>query len=144
MVPWNSGDGDKAAHGDLPEFDVKKGPGRQLTDEEKQDITRDEAPRVIHREHTFGGPISTNMATRVGAQGVRRSREDYKGNNTLQSVETAPSSDIRVKNAKARMKERSAKMKSSPNEGHRGPGDEGGGSDQTCGVVRTVQGRVLQ
>ena len=60
-------------------------------------------------------------------------------------IETALSSDMQVKNAKARMKERSAKMKSSPNEipdtakrrklgGHRGPGDEAGGSDQTCGV----------
>ena len=41
----------READGDLPEFDVKKGPGRQLTEEEKQDIMRDEAPQIIHRAH---------------------------------------------------------------------------------------------
>ena len=51
VVPWNRGGGDKEADGDLPEFDVKKGPGRQLTEEEKQDIMRDEAPQIIHRAH---------------------------------------------------------------------------------------------
>ena len=45
VVPWNRGGGDKEADGDLPEFDVKIGPGRQLTEEEeKQDIMRDDAP----------------------------------------------------------------------------------------------------
>ena len=63
VVPWNRGGGDKEPDGDLPEFDVKKGPGRQLTEEEKQDIMRDEAAQIIHRAH---------LRT-IGAQGVRRS-----------------------------------------------------------------------
>ena len=33
------------------QFDVKKGLGRQLTEGEKQDIIKDEAPRIIHRAH---------------------------------------------------------------------------------------------
>ena len=33
------------------QFDVRKGSGRQLTEEEKQDVTRNEAPRMIHRAH---------------------------------------------------------------------------------------------
>ena len=31
MVPWNRGQGDTEADGDVPEFDVKSGPGRKLT-----------------------------------------------------------------------------------------------------------------
>ena len=31
-VPWNKGNGDKEADGDMPEFDVKAGPGRNLTE----------------------------------------------------------------------------------------------------------------
>ena len=51
VVPWNRGGGDKEYDGDLPEFDVKNGPVRQLTEDEKQDIMRDEAPQIIHRAH---------------------------------------------------------------------------------------------
>ena len=50
-VPWNKGNGDKEADGDMPEFDVKAGPGRNLTEEEKMDIMSREAPRIVHRAH---------------------------------------------------------------------------------------------
>ena len=50
-VPWNKGNGDKEADGDMPEFDVKAGPGRNLTEEEKADIMSREAPRIVHRAH---------------------------------------------------------------------------------------------
>ena len=45
-VPWNRGNGDRDADGDLPEFDVKKGPGRRLTEEEKQEIQTNETPKI--------------------------------------------------------------------------------------------------
>ena len=48
-VPWNKGNGDKEADGDMPEFDVKAGPGRNLTEEEKMDIMSREVPRIVHR-----------------------------------------------------------------------------------------------
>ena len=50
-VPWNKGIGDKEVDGDMPEFDVKAGPGRNLTEEEKADIVSGEAPRIVHRAH---------------------------------------------------------------------------------------------
>ena len=71
-------------------------------------------------------------------------------------METALSSDIRVKNAKAKMKERSAKMKSSLNEipdtakrrKLEGIEDQVTKEEEdptkTCGVVRSVQGRALE
>ena len=34
-VPWNKGRGDPDADGYVPDFDVSKGPGRQLTEEER-------------------------------------------------------------------------------------------------------------
>ena len=46
-VPWNRGNGDRNADGDLPEFDVKGGPGRQLTEE----ISRQTRPRRSRTEH---------------------------------------------------------------------------------------------
>ena len=50
-VPWNKGIGDKEADGDMPEFDVKASPGRNLTEEEKADIMSTKAPRIVHRAH---------------------------------------------------------------------------------------------
>jgi hypothetical protein len=35
IVAWNRGRGDQEADGDLPEFDVRSGPGRARTEEEK-------------------------------------------------------------------------------------------------------------
>ena len=39
------GGDDKNADGDLPGYDVKKGPGRQLMEEEKQEIVMNETQR---------------------------------------------------------------------------------------------------
>ena len=151
MVPWNRGGGDKEADGDLPEFDVKKG-------EEKQDIMRDEAPQIIHRAHLRKADFDKHGYTDrcPGCSAILRGLHVQPHTAECRNrMETALSSDIRVKNAKARMEERSARRQNSPNEvpdhgeeeeagGHRGPGDEGGKSDQNCGVVRSVQGRVLE
>ena len=37
VVPWNSGQEDDEADGEMPEFDVKQGPGRRLTPGEVED-----------------------------------------------------------------------------------------------------------
>ena len=47
VVPWNRGEGDRDADGDVPEFDVKSGPGRKLTEE----IAMNEVPKIVHRAH---------------------------------------------------------------------------------------------
>ena len=119
MVPWNRGSGDKEADGELPEFDVKKGPGRQLTEEEKQDITRDETPRIIHRAHLRKADFDKHGYTDrcPGCSAILRGLHVQPHSAECRNrMETALSSDIRVKNAKARMQERSAKMKRSPDE----------------------------
>ena len=119
MVPWNRGGGDKEADGDLPEFDVKKGPGRQLTEEEKQDIMRDEAPQIIHRAHFRKADFDKHGYTDrcpVCSAILRGLHVQPHTAECRNSMETVLSSDIRVKNAKARMEERSARRKNSPNE----------------------------
>ena len=119
MVPWNRGSSDKEADGDLLEFDVKKGPGRQLTEEEKQDIMRVEAPRIIHRAHFRKADFDKHDYTDrcPGCSAILRGLHVQPHSAECRNrMEIAPSSDIWVENAKARMKERSAKMKSSPNE----------------------------
>ena len=108
MVPWNRGNGDKEADGELPEFDVKKGPGRQLTEEEKQGVAHLRKADFDKHGYTDRCPrcsvILRGLHVQPHSAGCRN------------RMETALSSDIRVKNAKARMQERSAKMKSSLNE----------------------------
>ena len=119
VVPWNRGGGDKEADGDLPEFDVKKGPGRQLTEEEKQDIMRDEAPQIIHRAHLRKADFDKHGYTDrcPGCSAILRGLHVQPHTAECRNrMETALSSDIRVKNAKARMEERSARRKNSPNE----------------------------
>lgn len=50
-VPRNRDEADAEADGDLPEFDVKKGPGRQLAEDEKQDMRANETPKIAHTAH---------------------------------------------------------------------------------------------
>ena len=145
-----TGGGDKEADGDLPEFDVKKGPGRQSTEEEEQDIMRDEALRIIHGAHLRKADFDKHGYTDrcSGCSAILRGLHmQHHAAECRNRMETALSSDIRVKNAKARMKESERGPRHGGEEevgGHRGPGDEGGGSDQNCRVVRSVQGRILE
>ena len=95
---------------DLPEFDVKKGPGRQLTEEERQDIMRDEASGITHRAHL-------RHTWRHGwVPRVFGDLERTPHTAVCHRMETAISSDIRLMNGKARRKERSAEMRSSSKE----------------------------
>jgi hypothetical protein len=48
---WNKREDDGDADGDLQEFDVKKGPGRQMTETEMEDIKTSAVPKITHRAH---------------------------------------------------------------------------------------------
>jgi hypothetical protein len=105
---------DNEADGDLPEFDVKKGPGRQLTKEEKTDIQINVAPNITHRAHlrrddfdkhgyTDRCPICSALLRGLHAQphtAECRAR-----------LENALGNDVRIKNAKIKMQERNKKIK---------------------------------
>ena len=144
VVPWNKRIGDKDADGDLTDFDVKKGLGRQLTEEEKQEIKMRKADGDQHSHWDRCPGYSAIL------KGLNVQPHTAQCRNRM---ETSLASAIRVKNAKARTQERSAKMKGSPNEipdtaKRRKLEDiedqaiEGGGSDQACQAFRVVQERV--
>ena len=50
-VPWNKGKEDEEADGDIPEFDVRQGPGRTLTPGEREEIATQETANIVHRAH---------------------------------------------------------------------------------------------
>jgi hypothetical protein len=50
-VPWNLGAGDKDEDGEVPEIDIKHGPGTRLTAGEMEEIQACEDPGIIHRTH---------------------------------------------------------------------------------------------
>ena len=118
-VPWNTGANDKDADGDLPEFDVKKGPGRQLTEEEKHEIATNEAPKITHRAHLRKANFDKHGYTDrcLGCSAILRGLHIQPHSpECRQRIEGALASDIRVKNAKVRMQERAAKVKADPKE----------------------------
>ena len=113
-VPWNRGRGDKEADWDLPEFDVEKGPGRQLTEEEKREIKMNEAPRITHRAHLRKADFDKHGYTDrcPGCSAILRGLHVQPHSTECRSrIETALASDIRVRNAKVRMQERSTEIK---------------------------------
>ena len=59
-VPWNHGKEDQNADGDLLDLDVKSGPGRKLTEQEKTEITMNE------------------ILTHIAARTVLRTRLNHK------------------------------------------------------------------
>ena len=50
-MPWNKGQMDEETDGEIPEFDVKRGPGRRLTTGEVEDIATKETPKIVRRAH---------------------------------------------------------------------------------------------
>ena len=51
MVPWSGGGEDTDAYDELPEFDVKPGPGTRLTEGEKEDAGTRQNLMIFHRGH---------------------------------------------------------------------------------------------
>jgi hypothetical protein len=63
IVPWNRGHGGKEADGNTVDFDVKNGPGRKLTEEEKTEIAMNDVPRIVHRVHLRKGDFEKHGCT---------------------------------------------------------------------------------
>ena len=109
MVPWNKGPSDKEADGDMPEFDVKQGPGRTLTEEEKHDISTNEAPKIVHRAHLRRTDFDKHGYTDrcPGCSAILRGLHVQPHSQACRErMEALLDADIRIKNAKVRLQER--------------------------------------
>ena len=119
VLPWNRGPNDKDADGDLPEFDVRKGPGRQLTEEEKQDIATSVVPKIIHRAHLRKADFDKLGHTDrcPGCSAILRGLHVQPHTpECRQRLEEMLTSDVRVRNARIRMQERTAKFNANDKE----------------------------
>ena len=113
-VPWNRGRGDKEADGDLPDFDVKHGPGRRLTTEEMQEIATNENPKIIHKAHLRKADFEKYGFTDrcPGCSAILRGLHVQPHSQACRSrMETHLETDVRVKNAKARLQERARRSR---------------------------------
>ena len=114
MVPWNRGARDSEADGELPEFDVKQGPGRRLTSGEVEDIAMKEIPWIVHRAHLrktdfdkFGFTDRCPGCTSI----IQGRRIQPHTPQCRRRMEKLLEDDLRVKNAKIRLSEKSRKLK---------------------------------
>ena len=108
-VPWNRGNADKNADGDFPEFDVKKGPGRQLTEEEQRGIVTSEAPRIIHKAHLRKDDFEKHGFTDrcPGCSSLLRGLQVQPHSVGCRArMDKLLEKDVRITNAKARLQER--------------------------------------
>ena len=124
-VPWNKGNGDKEADGDMPEFDVKAGPDRNLTEEEKMDIMSREAPRIVHRAHLRKTDFEKHGFTGrcPGCSAILRGLNTQPHSQQCRGrMEKLLEKDIRIMNAKARLQERQRRHRESD-------GDEAAGRE---------------
>ena len=99
---------DKDADGDLPEFDVRK-----LTEEEKQDIATSVVAKIIHRAHLRKADFDKHGCTDrcPGCSAILRGLHVQPHTpECRQRLEELLTSDARVRNARIRMQERTAKF----------------------------------
>jgi hypothetical protein len=122
VVPWNRSRDDKEADGELPDFNVKKGPGRQLTDEEKKDIATSTTPRITHRAHLRRDDFEKHGFTDrcPGCSALLRGLHVQPHSAGCRArMEEVLAKDVRVKNAKARLQERGARVMNEQGEAKR-------------------------
>ena len=113
-VPWNKGEGDREADGLLPEYDVKAGPGRQLTSEEKEDIKTSQAPKIVHRAHLRKDDFEMHGYTDrcPGCSAILRGLKTQPHTAQCRSrMEQKLEKDVRIRNAKIRLKEVSQRQR---------------------------------
>jgi hypothetical protein len=113
-VPWNHGKGDQEADGDMLDFDVKSGPGRRLTEQERTQITMNEGPRILHRAHLRRADFDKHGYTDrcPGCSALLRGLHAQPHSQGCRDrLESILEKDIRIKNAKARLQERGTKLK---------------------------------
>ena len=120
MVPWNRGKNDGEADGDLPQFDVKSGPGRKMTEQELVDIKTSDKPQIVHRAHLRRGDFDKHGYTdrcRGCSAILRGLHVQPHSEECRRRMEGLLEQDIRVKNAKVRLQERASKVKDNVDEG---------------------------
>ena len=112
-VPWNTGADDAEADGEVPEFDFKQGPGTRLTEGEMEEIRARENPRIVHRAHLRKADFDKYGYTdRCGGCSaiLRGLRAQPHAEHCRRRMENHLEEDVRVKNAKVRLGERSRKL----------------------------------
>ena len=116
MVPWNRGFQDfqdNEADGALPEFDVKQGPGRRLTSGEVDDIATKEVPWIVHKAHLRKTDFEKHGFTDryAGCSSIIQGRRIQPHSpHCRRRMEKLLEDDLREKNAKARLNERSRRL----------------------------------
>ena len=115
VVPWNRGSGDEEADGEALEFDVKHGPGRELTEEEKKELRTGVAdgPGIVHRAHLRKADFERfGYTDRCGGCSaiLRGLHIQPHTSQCRERIEKQLEGDLRVMNAKARMRERAKRM----------------------------------
>jgi len=99
---------------DLPDFDMKKGPGQQWTETEMEEIKTNETPRIMHRAHLRRGAFDKHGNTDkcAGCSTLARGVHIQPNLPECRSrMEKLLGTDISMQNVKARLSERDAKVK---------------------------------
>ena len=115
VVPWNTGGNDADADGEIPEFDFKRGPGTRLTQDEMGVIKARGDPMVVHRAHLRKADFETHGYTdRCGgcSATLRGLRGQPHADHCRQRMEKQLEDDVRIRNAKTRLEERSRRRAS--------------------------------
>ena len=116
-VPWNRGKSDAEADGEMPEFDLKAGPGRRLTPGEVEDAVARGAPSIVHRAHLKKKDFETwGYTDRCGGCSsiIRGMRPQPHAEHCRRRMEKLLEEDLRVKNAKVRLDEQRRRREEKP------------------------------
>ena len=113
-VPWNAGQGDAEADGELPEFDVKHGPGRRLTPGEVEEVQTKENLDIVHRAHLRRADFDrfgfTDRCAGCSAM-IRGLKPQPHVEHCRRRMESLLEDDSRIKNAKARLSDKGRRMR---------------------------------
>ena len=113
-VPWNRGEEDEEADGDIPEVDVKQGPGRTLTPGEREEIATQETANIVHVAHLtkqdFEKFAFTDRCPGCSAI-IRGLRVQHHAETCRRRMEKHLEDDLRVKNETLRLSERSRRLR---------------------------------
>ena len=123
-VPWNMGQGDDEADGEIPEFDVKHGPGRRLTSSEVEEIQTKDKSNIVHRAHLRRADFErfgfTDRCPGCSAI-IRGLKPQPHSEQCRRRMERLLEDDVRIKNAKARLSDKGRRLRG---EEHGGGGEE--------------------
>ena len=119
-VPWNTGHGDDEADGEIPEFDVKHGPGRRLTPDEVEEVETRGNLDIVHRAHLRREDFErfgfTDRCPGCSAK-IRGLKPQPHAAHCRRRMEKLLEDDVRVKNAKERLREKGRRLRGEPSTG---------------------------